>query len=250
MPETRSNDTQEPGAAPAPPATLATTTKAAPAAAAERQSNQSLRYNSVNQVRVKQTRDQVFDFDVYGAYLQTIIKSIDSLNLIPAYRGHIIRGNFTNGLTGQQYAINDNGTIGQPKISTVYSVPAGYSLYATWGRTFQAGVRAGAYKIPPRTTDLVPSINDGWELGLKLNPGSWLEGRVAYWEQLASHEVRRKLNDPPGDSDILGKTRRHGVDVQANLRPHSQFNVWLSYSYQMAKIVDPGPADAATRRRA
>ncbi|NUA31055.1 TonB-dependent receptor [Cupriavidus basilensis] len=212
----------------------------------ERQSNQSLRYNTVNQIRVKQTRDQDFDFDVYGAYLQTIIKPIDSLKLIPAYRVDIIRGNFTNGLTGQQYAINDYGTIGQPKISAVYTLVDGYSLYGNWGRTFQAGVGAGAYKIPPRTTDLAPSINDGWELGLKFSPRSWLEGRIAYWEQLASHEVRRKLNDPLGDSDNLGKTKRHGIDLQANLRPHSQFNVWFAYSYQMAKIVDPGPADAAT----
>lgn len=213
----------------------------------ELQSNRSLRYNTVSQVRVKQTRDQDFDFDVYGAYVQAVIKPTDVLKLVPGYRVDIIRGSFTNQLTGQQYAINDYGTIGQPKISAVYTLADGYSLYGNWGRTFQAGVGAGAYKIPPRTADLAPSINDGWELGLKFSPRSWLEGRVAYWEQLASHEVRRKLNDPLGDFDNLGKTKRRGVDVQANLRPDSRLNFWVAYSYQMARITDPGPADSATQ---
>lgn len=214
---------------------------------AEHQMNESLRYNTVNQVRVKQTRDQDFNFDVYGAYLQSIIKPTDALKLVPGYRIDVIRGSFTNGLTGQPAAINDYGVIGQPKFSAVYTVAPGYNLYGNWGRTFQAGVGAGAYKIPPRTTDLAPSINDGWELGLRFNPRSWLEGRVAYWEQLASHEVRRKLNDPLGDSDNLGKTKRRGVDVQANVRPDSRVNVWLAYSYQMARITDPGPVDIATQ---
>ncbi len=111
---------------------------------AEHQANLSQRYNTVNQQRVKQTRDQDFDFDVYGAYLQAVIKPIDALKLVPGYRVDIIRGSFTNVLTGQQYAINDYGTIAQPKLSAVYTVANGYSLYGNWGRTFQAGVGAGA----------------------------------------------------------------------------------------------------------
>ena len=36
-----------------------------------------------------------------------------------------------------------------------------------WGRSFQIGAGSGAYLIPPRQVDLAPSINKGWELGLK-----------------------------------------------------------------------------------
>jgi hypothetical protein len=38
-----------------------------------------------------------------------------------------------------------------------------------------------------------PSINDGWEAGVKFSPLPWLNGRVAYWEQRASGEVARVL---------------------------------------------------------
>ena len=211
----------------------------------ERQHNRSLRYLTVNQVRTTQTRDQTFDFDIYGAYLQAVLQPVDWLRIVPAYRVDTLRGGLDNGLNGQTYAINDYGNIGQPKISAVLAMAPGYSLYGNWGRTFQAGAGAGAYKIPPRTADLAPSINDGWELGVKFRPAAWLEGRVAYWEQLASDEVRRKLNDPLGDYDNLGKTRRRGVDVQANMTVLPPLSLWLAYSYQMARIVDPGPGDAA-----
>lgn len=212
----------------------------------ERQHNRSLRYTTVAQVRTAQTRDQAFDFDVYGAYVQAVLQPLPALRLVPAYRVDVIRGGFANGLNGQDYAINDYGTIGQPRISAVLAVADGYSLYGNWGRTFQAGTGAGAYKIPPRTADLSPSLNDGWEAGVKFRPAAWLEGRVAYWEQLASNEVKRKLNDPSGDYDNLGKTRRRGVDLQANLRPMAGLNLWFAYAFQMARIVDPGPGDGAT----
>lgn len=55
----------------------------------EHQANRSLRYNTVEQVRVKQTRDQDFDFDVYGAYLQTVIRPTDALKLVPGYRSRL-----------------------------------------------------------------------------------------------------------------------------------------------------------------
>jgi len=46
-----------------------------------------------------------------------------------------------------------------------------------------------------RTQDrnLRPSINDGWEAGVRFSPLPWLNGRVAYWEQRASGKVARVL---------------------------------------------------------
>jgi len=212
----------------------------------EWQDDVSRRWLTNRHVRTSQTRDQAFSYDTWGAYVQAVIKPTDTLKIIPAYRVDVLNGQLTNNLTGTRYGMNDYGVIQQPKISAVYTPWRGYSFYGNYGRSFQVGVGAGAYKIPPRTTDLAPSINDGWEVGMKFQPADWIDGRVAYWEQLATNEVRRKLNDPTGDYDNLGKTKRHGVDLQANLRITRDVGLWFAYTYQMARIVDPGPTSPAS----
>ena len=179
--------------------------------------------------------------------MQAVIAPWSSLKFIPAYRVDELNGHFTDSLTGRTSPINDFGLIRQPKISVVYAPWQQGSVYANWGRTFQVGAGSAAYKIPPRTADLKPSINDGWEVGVKLQPARWIDGRVAVWEQKASDEVRRKLNDPAGDSENVGKTRRQGVDVQVNLKPTDAISTWLAYSAQRSKIIEPDPAAPDTR---
>ncbi len=211
-----------------------------------REDNASLRYRTVERVAQAQTRDQRFDFGTQGAYVQTVVRPIDALKLVAAWRVDRLRGSFTDRLTGLTSPINDFGLIQQPKFSVLYSLLPQAAVYANWGRTFQVGAGAAAYKIPPRTADLKPSINDGWELGLKFQPADWIDGRVAVWAQRASDEVRRKLNDPAGDSENVGKTKRQGYDVQLNLRPLPGVSGWLTYARQRSEIVEPDPAAPAT----
>src|SRR5690606_13026820 len=64
---------------------------------------------------------------------------------------------------------------------------------------------------------------------------------IAYWQQEASDEVRRRLNDPGGDSENVGATRRWGYDLQLNLYPTDDLNVWLAYSRQYSRIEKPDP---------
>lgn len=206
----------------------------------QRQQNTSERYKTLNRDRLSQTRDQQFDFNTYGAYVQAVIEPTDNLKIIPAYRVDRITGDFTNEMTGLDYNVNDYGLIKQPKLSVVYSPWSLASLYANWGRTFQVGTGSSSYKIPPQTTDLEPSINDGWETGVKFTPAYWIDGRVAYWQQEASGEVSRRLNDPSGASDNVGKTRRWGYDLQVNLHPTDLAEVWMAYSWQYSKILKAG----------
>ncbi len=208
----------------------------------EQQRNHSERYTTVERAAVAQTRDQRFDYDSYGAYVQAVIQPVESLKIIPGLRVDRIHGDFTEELTGSDYAINDYGSIEQPKLSLVYTPVDALSLYGNWGRTFQIGTGAAAYKVPPRTSDLAPSINDGWETGIKFSPAHWLDGRIAYWEQVASDEVRRRLNDPSGESENLGKTRRWGYDAQLNLYPSDHLSLWLSHSWQFSDIEAPDPS--------
>lgn len=209
---------------------------------AQQQKNHSDRYNTTNRIRTAQTRNQEFDFDTYGAYLQAVIQLDDRWRIVPAYRADVIRGGYTNRLNGLSYAVNDYGTIGQPKISVVFAPANTYSVYGNWGRTFQVGVGTASYKVG-QAVDLQPSINNGWEMGVKLTPTENIEGRVALWQQVASNEARRKLNDPSNASENIGRTRRNGIDIQASVKTAEQLRFWGGMAIQEARIL---LADAAT----
>ena len=179
---------------------------------------------------------------VYGGYLQAVIEPTDWLKITPAWRLDRVAGDFTHRLAGTTAPINDYGTISQPKLSVAVTPVTGVTAYANYGRTFQIGAGSGAYLVPPRTTDVAPSINEGYEAGIKLTRGRWLEARVALWQQTASGELKRRLNDPSGDVDNLGRTRRRGIDLQLDLKPVRTIALWGSYSHQTARIVTPDPA--------
>ncbi len=206
----------------------------------QRQQNISERYSTAQRVRVTQTRDQHFDFNTVGSYIQAVIEPTDTLKIIPAYRVDKLSGDFTNEMTSLSNGMNDYGLIKQPKLSIAYSPWSWASLYANWGRTFQVGTGSSSYKIPSQTSDLAPSINEGWETGVKFTPANWIDGRVAYWQQEASGEVSRRLNDPTGASDNVGQTRRWGYDLQVNLHPSDRTEIWMAYAWQYSKILKPG----------
>ncbi|WP_277982465.1 TonB-dependent receptor [Sphingomonas faeni] len=206
------------------------------------QDNKSLRWLSDRRTLTSQTRDQDFGLTVYGGYLQAVIEPTDWLKITPAWRLDRVAGDFTNRLAGTTAPINDYGTISQPKLSVAITPVTGVTAYANYGRTFQIGAGSGAYLVAPRTTNVAPSINEGYEAGLKLTRGRWLEARVALWQQTASGELKRRLNDPSGDVDNLGRTRRRGIDLQLDVKPVRTVALWGSYSHQTAWIVTPDPA--------
>ncbi len=212
----------------------------------EHQDNKSIRYVDINRVRQTQTRYQDFEQDTFGAFVQASVKPTSWLKLVPALRVDTINGDFTDKLTNATQQINDYDAIWQPKFSAVLSPIDGYSLYGNWGRTYQVGVGAGAY-YSNGAPQLEPSINDGWEVGLKFNPIQSLEGRVAYWEQTASDEVRRVLLSNDGDTENVGETKRNGVDIQASLQITDPLSIWASYSWQQAIIKNPGTTNLDTK---
>ena len=197
---------------------------------------------SVERVPTTQTRDQAFKLRVGGVYAQAILEPAPWLKLTPAWRVDWVGGRFANRLAATTAPINDYGAISQPKFSASIMPGAGITVYGNWGRTFQIGVGSGAYLIAPRVTDLAPSINTGWETGIKYAVGDTVEARVVLWQQTATGEIKRKLNDPLGDSENLGATRRRGIDVQISARPVKGLAFWGSVSRQNAVIITSDPA--------
>ncbi len=210
---------------------------------AQWQDNQAQRYRSVQRVRSSQIRDWDFDLDTRGVYLQAVLRVNERLTLVPGYRVDRIDGSFRDRMSGARYPAHDYGLIKQPKFSLAYALSAQASAYANWGRTFQIGSGDGAYRL--QRGNLRPSINQGWEAGLKFTPRPWLDGRVAYWQQRASDEVATILgvNGVIDSSEVgnVGKTLRRGWDVQVNLQPGARWRAWMAYSQQKASIVTPDP---------
>jgi iron complex outermembrane receptor protein len=77
-------------------------------------------------------------------------------------------------------------------------------------------------------------------LGIEL--ADLFQARLAYWEQSASGEIARRLNDPLGDFENVGATNRRGIDLQASLTPTPSLTVWGAFSWQEAIIAVPPPA--------
>lgn len=214
----------------------------------ERQDNRSERYNTLSQVRTARTRDQQFDFDVNGAFVQAVIKPTDTLTVTPGWRADRITGSYTNRLNGSTYPVNEYGTISQPKLSAVYALSPAIALYGNWGRTFQVGVGTASYRVN-QNADLAPSINEGYELGVKFRLDAAVDGRVAVWRQTASNEARRKLNDPANDAENIGTTRREGIDLQVNARPARTVSLWAAVGLQRSEILKADAASVSTEGR-
>ncbi len=206
------------------------------------QNDRSRRWSTMGRALTSPTRDQDFDLTVYGGYVQAVIEPVQGLTITPGWRLDRVAGDYLDRLTGRTAPVNNYGTISQPKIAVALTPVTGMTLYGNYGRSFQIGVGAGAYRVPPRLTDVAPSINEGFEGGIKLARGRRLEARVALWQQTAGGELRRRLNDPTGDVDNLGRTRRRGLDLQLDLKPADRIALWGSYSYQRATIRIPPPA--------
>ncbi|SFE15168.1 iron complex outermembrane recepter protein [Paracidovorax konjaci] len=218
---------------------------------AQWQDNAAQRWRTVERVRTSQFRDWDFGFRTQGAYVQAVVQPVPSLRIVPALRVDRLDGDFTDRLTGQRYGIHGYGTVRQPKLSVAWTAREGVTLYANAGRTFQVGTGIDAYRTQAR--DLGPSINDGWETGVRWQPAPGLEARVAAWRQRASGEVARVLGvdglPDPGGLGNVGRTRRKGWDAQLNARLQGGWTGWVAYSHQVARIAVPDPSAPATAGR-
>lgn len=216
----------------------------------QRQDNISLRYNTLERKVVTRTRDQKFALTVGGIYVQSVIEPTPWLTLTPAWRVDWVDGRFLNRLTSAGAPVNHYGAIQQPKFSLALRPAQGVTVYGNWGKSFQVGAGSGAYLIPPRVTNLDPSINEGWEAGVRYAPTDRLTARLAVWGQTATGELKRKLNDPTGDFDNLGATKREGVDLQVDAKLNDRLSIWGAAAWQRARIKTADPATPALAGKA
>ncbi len=198
------------------------------------------RYNFTNPTNFEATpariqNDDNYTFNNVGAYVQAMIRPVDDLKIIPAFRVDKFTGNTQLNTNGTSATLQDSGWINQPKFSLVYSMTPATNVYANWGRTFQVltGSREPAYMTAGQVA-LKPSINTGKEVGVKFKPAPGTEARIALWQQDATDEVANMPST--GTTVSLGQTRRKGIDLQITSRINEKWTVWASHALQEAKV--------------
>ncbi len=169
-----------------------------------------------------------------GAYVQAVLTPAEKWRIVPALRVDRFDGDTTFIATGVRYPLQDYGWIQQPKLSIAYSPSQDVNLYANWGKTFQI-LTGSTVAYQTTATTYAPSINTGYELGLRLRVSRRVDGRIAVWQQDATQEV---ANLPSADvTRNLGQTRRRGVDFQLNAELSPQWRLWASHALQEARII-------------
>jgi iron complex outermembrane recepter protein len=208
------------------------------------QDNFAARYQTDNnRNRVVSTRGQDFDLINYGAFAQVQVEPVSWLGMSAGLRWDRFDGEFTDLVAGSDpVPMLDFGNVLQPKVAAFVTPLRGYHLYANYGRSAQLPIREGLYS----TANITWSKNDGWELGIKLDPLRWLNARVAYFRQSASDEVRELFNSTT-DFENVGETLRQGLDSELLVSPLPELSLWVSYTYQRAERSNPGPNLAALR---
>ena len=218
---------------------------------AQWQDNTARRFRTLARERQSTLRDWDFDLDTRGMYVQAVIRPLARLKIVPAYRVDHIAGALHDMAAMTRAPVNDYGLIRQPKFSVSYDLAEAVVAYANWGRTFQIGSGNGAYRT--QRNDLSPSLNEGWETGLKWAPVHGLDTRLAYWEQRATDEVATILgvNGMIGSTEVgnVGATLRRGWDAQLSWQASARWRLRASYSRQKAVIEVPDPAAPLTRGR-
>tara|TARA_B110000208_G_scaffold178715_1_gene226848 strand:+ start:582 stop:2561 length:1980 start_codon:yes stop_codon:yes gene_type:complete len=183
----------------------------------------------VNRVR----RDWDFDLQNYGAYLGAEHDATDKFSWNVGVRVDQLEGDFTNKATDTSSSIRDFGLIVQPKLNLFYEASETVTLFASYGRTFQAPFGNALFETNTRNYDV--NMNDGFELGLTYQPNENATMRLSIWNQIAENEYQDDQVNFTGYQE-LGEVDRRGVEFAFSYDINEKLNIWGNYAYSMSDI--------------
>jgi iron complex outermembrane receptor protein len=206
---------------------------------AEKQRNVEQRFGTVNQTRERNPanviRNNHFDFDTRGGYVQVDHHPNDVLSWNAALRIDHLGGDFTQiSATGARSdrQLYDFGTIVQPKLNVFVAATDAITLFVNYGRSFQHPFGAAAYTAGPTNTRDI-SVNDGGEAGVTWRPAKQTNVRLSYWQQRASDE----FVTVDGAARNVGETDRSGLDLAASWALDDRLALWANYTRINSEIL-------------
>jgi iron complex outermembrane receptor protein len=137
-----------------------------------------------------------------------------------------------------------------PQLGVLYKVTPELAAFASYAESFVPGSRI-LFQLDGSAVPAAPSEGKGFDLGVK---AELLDGRVSGTLSVFDLRNRRIVNDlaqtnSAGSVVIYnlqsGEQRSRGVELDLTITPVPQWQMYLSYSYMKARIVEVTGNDAA-----
>jgi len=179
--------------------------------------------------------------DVVGIYLIDIFDLFEFLSVTGGFRYDWDRIDFMDKLTPAQ---NFNKTFQRvsPTAGVAYNPFPNLGFYFNYSEGFRAPTIAEfpAFDPPfftPTVADLDPVKSRNFEVGVRGNLGSWLEGSLAFFYMPVRDEILFVLTDPAtfaGRNANISRSLRKGIEMTLKSRYEDIIDAFLNYSYTKA----------------
>ncbi|MBI5719275.1 MAG: TonB-dependent receptor [Burkholderiales bacterium] len=172
----------------------------------------------------------------------------ERLLLLAGWRLTTTHSDITNHLTGQTDRIAARKVT--PQFGVLYKLDPRLSAFASYAESFVPGARI-LNRLDGSSAPAEPSEGKGFDLGVK---AELMDGRISGTLSVYELRNRRIVNDvaqtnAAGSVVIYslqsGEQRSRGVEVDLSIAPAPGWQVYLSYGYMDARIVEVTGNDAA-----
>lgn len=189
------------------------------------------------------------DLQTIGGYLGVEQDLTPTIRWNAGVRVDKLDGDFTNVATGADASLRDFDVVVQPKLNLFYDPIDSITLFANYGRTFQAPFGIALYQTNNQNIDI--NNYDGGELGIIFRPTEESSIRFSVWNQVSSNEFQDDQINFTGFREI-GKVDRRGVELAYAYEVSENLTFWGNVAYSKSEIeedsaVFPGTAGNEVR---
>jgi iron complex outermembrane receptor protein len=173
----------------------------------------------------------------------------DRLLALAGLRQTWTHGKFTNRLTRSSETISAGQVT--PQYGALYQLIPGVSLFSSYAESFVPGSQILDVRNVP-DEPAAPTKGKGLDAGVKFDLlAKRISGTVTYFDIQNERIVNDLAELDPGTGTLLltnvqsGEQRSQGVELDVALAPTKSWQVYLSYSYMDARIVEFSGKDAS-----
>jgi iron complex outermembrane receptor protein len=173
----------------------------------------------------------------------------DRLLLLAGWRETTTKSQLTNHLTGDTQATIESSAI-TPQYGVLYKVTPQAAVFASYAESFVPGSQI-LRNIDGTQTPAAPTKGSGYDIGVK---AEMLDGRVSGTFSYFDIRNRNVVNDlavTDSQGNVTnynvqsGEQRSRGVELDSTIKLARNWQLYLSYSYMNARIVEVTGHDAA-----
>lgn len=172
----------------------------------------------------------------------------DRLLLLTGWRRTSTENERTDHLTSTDAPLS--ASMVTPQYGVLYKLTSGFSAYATYAESFVPGASM-LKNLDGTVTPAQPTKGSGYDVGLKVD---LLDGRLSgtfTWFDIRNKNIVNDLANTDSTGVVViysvqsGEQRSRGVELDATITATDNWQLYLSYSYMDARIIEFSGNDAA-----